>query len=400
MKPFTAVHPGPYVPFILAACTAVSVLSTDLITPSIPDLPASLNTDISTAQMTVSVNLFAYAIAQLVHGPVADAIGRKRLLITAFVLFAAFSVYCALAVSMQGLLWGRFLQGLVSSVPSVVIVLIIRELYDSNRALAVMGLYGATLGVAPAIGPLIGGYLHFWFGWQAGFWFVAIVALIVAALVSRNVPESLTVPARLNLAQALRTYGRLLMNKQFLVPMAGVSMCFSAFYAYVTSASAIFIDLLGMPVQHYGLTNLVIIGAFVVGNLVSARLSRHYGAEQMLRIGAMGMIVAVVGLLVPIVAGTTAILPIVIAMSLYGACLAIILAAGPLVVLNAAVDAPSGPAAALLGSFQLGMAAVAGYLAAEFYNETAIPMALVMTLLVLSGAGLLLRRHPAIVVDV
>ncbi|MEM7616239.1 MAG: MFS transporter, partial [Pseudomonadota bacterium] len=129
------------------------MLSTDLITPSIPDLPEALGTSIGTAQMTVSVNLAAYAIAQLVHGPVADAIGRKRLLISAFLLFAIFSVYCALAITMQGLLWGRFAQGLFSSVPSVVIVLLIRELYDSNRALAVMGLYGATLGVAPAVGP-------------------------------------------------------------------------------------------------------------------------------------------------------------------------------------------------------------------------------------------------------
>ncbi|MEM7615677.1 MAG: multidrug effflux MFS transporter [Pseudomonadota bacterium] len=368
------------------------MLSTDLITPSIPDLPEALGTSIGTAQMTVSVNLAAYAIAQLVHGPVADAIGRKRLLISAFLLFAIFSVYCALAITMQGLLWGRFAQGLFSSVPSVVIVLLIRELYDSNRALAVMGLYGATLGVAPAVGPLVGGYLHVWFGWQAGFWFIAVVALIVIALVWRMVPESLGAPARLNFRGALRAYKDLMLTPTFVAPLMGVSLCFSAFYAYVTSGSVVFIDLLGMPTERYGLTNLVIIGAFVVGNLMSTRLSRRFRADQMLRVGAMGMVLAVLGLLVPIVMGTTAVAPIVGAMSLYAACLAIVLAAGPLVVLNAAGRAPVGPAAALLGSVQLGMAAIAGYLAAEFYNGTALPMAMVMTLMVVAGASMILRR--------
>jgi multidrug resistance protein len=133
--------------------------------------------------MVVSVNLAAYAIAQLVHGPLADAFGRKRLLVTSFSLFAVVSAVCALATQMEVLLAGRFLQGLLSSVPSVVIILLIRELYDEQRALRVMALYGATLGLAPAIGPLLGGYLHVWFGWQAGFLLIASLAVLVLLLV-------------------------------------------------------------------------------------------------------------------------------------------------------------------------------------------------------------------------
>ncbi|PWG74612.1 Bcr/CflA family drug resistance efflux transporter, partial [Enterococcus hirae] len=86
-------------------------------------MPRAFGTSITAAQMTVSINLAAYALAQLVHGPVADAIGRRRLLLGAFRAFAATSVGCALAPDMGWLLSGRFLQGLFSSVPSVVIVL-------------------------------------------------------------------------------------------------------------------------------------------------------------------------------------------------------------------------------------------------------------------------------------
>jgi len=181
------------VPFVFATCTAVSVLSTDLITPSIPDLPGAFDTSINTAQLVVSVNLAAYALAQLVHGPVADSIGRKRLLIIAFLAFAVVSLGCATVTSINGLLAGRFIQGLLSSVPSVVIVLMIRELYAPRQALRVMTLYGAALGLAPAIGPLLGGYLHVWYGWWAGFLFIAGLALFAAGLLWLLVPESLEV---------------------------------------------------------------------------------------------------------------------------------------------------------------------------------------------------------------
>lgn len=385
--------PGPAVPFILAACTAVSVLSTDVITPSIPDLPGTFGTTIAAAQMTVSVNLAAYAVAQLVHGPVADAIGRRRLLIVAFLAFAGFSVFCALARSMDWLLYGRFLQGAVSSVPSVVIILIIRELYDPKRALSVMALYGAVLGLAPALGPLIGGYLHVWYGWQAPFWFIAAVALVVVALLWRLVPESLAEPRPLKLGRAMAAYGRLLATPAYLAPTVGVSLLFSAFYAYVTTAPVVFIDLIGLRTERYGLTNLAIVSAFIVGNLAASRLSRRFDAPALLRGAALVMSGAMLFLLLSTAAGVVAVVPILAAMMVYGACLALVLAAGPLVVLGRAGDAPQGPAAALLGSLQLGFSSAAGMLSARFYDGTPVPMAAVMTGVVL--LGLLLVRGGA-----
>ncbi len=394
MKSANVAAPGLAIPYILAACTAISVLSTDLITPSIPDLPQALGTNMTAAQMTVSINLMAYAIAQLVHGPLADAFGRRFLLIVAFLLFVVISVMCAFANSIEWLLAGRFMQGLVSSVPSVVIVLMIRELYDSHRALAVMALYGATLGVAPAIGPLMGGYLHVWFGWEAGFLLIAALALFVVFCVWRQVPETLPAPRPLDLRKAIASYGRLLSLWAFVAPMLGVSLCFSAFYAYVTSAPVIFIDQLGMPTQQYGLTHVVIIAAFILGNILSGRMSRRMEAASMLRFGAGCVVAAMLLLLLPVLAGVTAVVPMVAAMAFYGLGMANVLAAGPLVVLDAAHVKAPGTAAALLGSFQLGIASLAGYVSALCYDGTALPMALTMAVAVGLGA-LLIWRRPA-----
>ena len=77
-------------------------------------------------------------------------------------------------------------------------------------------------------------------------------------------------------------------------------------------------------------------------------------------------------------------------MVIYAAALAIVLAAVPLVTLNAARNQSQGPAAALLGSMQLGMGAVAGYLSAQFYDDTALPMAMVVAGVLVLGAVLIL----------
>lgn len=378
------------VPFVLAGCTAVSVLSTDLITPSIPDLPQVFGTSINTAQMVVSVNLAAYALAQLVHGPVADAIGRKRLLVLAFLGFAGVSLVCATAPSIEALLVGRFAQGLLSSVPSVVIVLMIRELYAPRQALRVMSLYGAALGLAPAIGPLVGGYLHVWYGWWAGFLFIAALALVAAGALWVLVPESLQVRAPLNARGVMHAYRALLGNRRYLALTLGTSLCFGALYAYVTAAPSVYIDLLGLKTQQYGLTHVVIVIAFILGNLGAAVLSQRFGSGRVLQGGAVVMILAAILLLGPVWAGGPSVVKLLLPMVIYAAGLAVVLAAGPLVTLNAARHQPQGPAAALLGSMQLAMGALAGYLSARFYDDTALPMAMVVAGVLVLGAGLIL----------
>src|SRR5437016_201370 len=110
------------VPALLISCTAISILSTDLYTPSMPHLPALLGTTASMVQLTLSVNFAAYAIAQLAHGPLADKFGARRILIYGLTGVALTSLICALTNSISGLLTGRLLQGLCSSVPGVVVV--------------------------------------------------------------------------------------------------------------------------------------------------------------------------------------------------------------------------------------------------------------------------------------
>lgn len=362
------------VPLILAACTAVSILSTDFMTPSIPDLPGVFGTDIVTAQYTVSINLAAYALAQLFHGPISDAIGRRRLLLIAFSFFIVFSVFCALAVSIEMLLLGRFLQGLASSVPSVVIVLIIRELYPPKRAVSVMAMYGAALGIAPAIGPLVGSYLHDWFGWSSSFWAIAILASIVAILFAIYVPESLKEKHRIDPAASISTYLSLLGRTKYLQVLLPLSLIFGGFYAFVTTAPVVFIKLLGLPNEHYGLTYMLIIVSFVIGNIFAGRVSKLLTPVQISNRAVLIVLVAGIAMFIPSLLGYDSLRLLLISMCLYAVGLGIIMASGPIALLDTVPDLPQGPASALLGSCQLAAASCAGFLSASFYNESSLSL--------------------------
>ncbi len=375
-----------WVPYVLASCTAVSILSTDLFTPSIPDLVTALGTDVATAQYTVSINLAAYAIAQLFHGPVADAFGRRRLLLIAFGFFVCFSIFSALSVSIEMLLLGRFLQGLASSVPSVVIVLIIREIYPPKDAVGVMGLYGAALGIAPAIGPLLGGYLHVWFGWQASFWIIAGLAAFVAVLFHAQVPETLRDRHRLHLGTALRTYGQLLVTREYLASLAPLAMVFGGFYAFVTTGPVVFIKLLGLPTERYGMTYIFIIVSFIIGNVVANRMNRRTSPLQISRIAMLVALIGALSMLIPVLAGLSSLWAILGSMCVYAMGLGIIMASGPIVLLDAVEDLPQGPASALLGSCQLGAAALAGFLSGTFYNDSPLSLAATLSGFALLGA--------------
>ncbi|MEM1266870.1 MAG: MFS transporter [Pseudomonadota bacterium] len=366
------------VPYVLAACTGVSILSTDLIAPSIPDLPAAFDTDIRTAQSVVAVNLLAYAVAQLVHGPVAEAFGRRGLLLVSLALFSGVSLLCAFSPTIQALLVGRFAQGLLSSVPSVVVVLIIRELYAPARAMQVMALYGFTIGAAPALGPLIGGYLQIWIGWQAGFVLTALLAALAATAVASLVPETLTTRRPLEVRGVTEAYRELLLRPAFLRQAVSLGLAFGSYFAWVTTAPVIFRESFGLSPERFGYAALLVVGAYMIGSGLAARLGPRLGPERLFR----GSLIVLTGALL-VLAALTFVLPpnlpaILGLMAVYGFGFAGVMAAGPLVALDAASGLAQGPASALIGACQLGAAALAGFLSGGFYAGGVASMTVTM----------------------
>lgn len=389
--------PHRFVPWILVSCTGLSILSTDLYTPSLPHLPALLDSDPATVQLTMSLNLAAYAGAQLLHGPLADRFGRRRLLICGILAFVLASLGCALAGSIGQLLAGRIAQGLVGSVASVVVILMIRELYSSDRAVKILGLYGVAVGMVPSVAPLIGGYIHVYAGWRSNFLLLAGLACIVALLVLRWLPESgARDPEALRPGRILANYRRLLKRPAYLRYLLPLTFQFGALFAFITAGPFVLIDRLGVPTQHYGLCYGVMVLAYMAGSLATSRVAGRLEPAEILRRTSLVCPAAGLLLLVPVLLGHESVVAIVLSISLFALGLGPLLASGPVCLLEAAGEIPKGPASALCGSLQLTAASLAGLLVGSFHDGTALPLACTLAALSLIGilGYLVLSRVP------
>lgn len=377
-----------FLPVVLVSCTAVSVLSTDLYAPSLPHLPALLGTSPETAQLTMTVNLAAYALAQLAHGPLADRWGRRPLLVAGMLGFLAASLGCALAPGIELLLAGRFLQGIFSSVPSVVVTLIISERYAGGHAVRVMGLHGMMVGAIPAVGPALGAGIFLLAGWRAPFVVLALVAAGVLALVLRHVPETgVAEPGALRPGRALRAFGRLLADRgclRYLIPLACM---FGALFAFVTAGPFVLVTRLGLSTLAYGLC----FGAVILANIAGATTARRLAfAAPPGRLAAAGTGLGALGgvaLLVPALAGIESLATVLGPLGLFAFGLGLLQASGPLLLLDAAGTGVRGPASALMGSVQLAAASAASLAVGTLYDGTALPMAATMAVMTVGGAA-------------
>lgn len=268
---------------VLLAASMLSIASGDLYVPSLPDLPAYFGTSQSLVQMTVSLNVLAFALAQFVHGPLADRYGSRRVLLGAMGLFSLASLACAGARDIDQLLWARVFQGLVAAAEGVVVMAVIRELFDERDRVRALALFGMLWALAPAVAPVIGGYVHVWMGWQANFVGLAVGGVIVTALIWRYMPVvGATDPTALQPRRVYRAYRDLATNRAFVGYSLLSGCCLGVIFAFVTVGPFILVDRLGVPLQRYAWHQGAQVLAFSLGSLLAGRVAGRYSPDRIM----------------------------------------------------------------------------------------------------------------------
>ena len=142
-------------------------------------------------QQTLSVYLLTFAIMTLFHGTLSDSFGRRPIVLANLLVFVLASLGCALAATFEQLLVFRGIQGLSAGAGIVVGRAIIRDSLEGHAAQRLMSLVTMIFGVAPAIAPIIGGWLQAWFGWRSVFVFLVAYGAILLLACKARLPETL-----------------------------------------------------------------------------------------------------------------------------------------------------------------------------------------------------------------
>ena len=234
---------------LLAALSALGPFSIDAYLPSFPEIGMQLGASSLEVQQTLSAYLFSFAAMTLWHGAISDRFGRRRVILCALVLFAIASAGCGLASSIGQLWFWRGMQGVSAGAGIVISRAIVRDLFDGPAAQRLMAQITMMFALAPAIAPVIGGWLHVWLGWRSVFAFLMLSTAFLAYACWKWLPETLPAERRQSLHPAYlgRTYVRVLSSPPFLLACAALSLNFSGFFVYVLSSPVFLMRHLGLP---------------------------------------------------------------------------------------------------------------------------------------------------------
>ncbi|GAA1387773.1 multidrug effflux MFS transporter [Pseudonocardia kongjuensis] len=380
---------------ILGALIALGPLTIDTYLPALPQVGEDLGASGTTVQLTLTGTLAGLALGQLLIGPLSDAYGRRLPLLAGTGLHVLASALVAVAPSIEVLAALRVLQGIGAAAGAVVGLAVVRDLFSGRAAATMLSRLILVMGAAPVLAPTLGGLLLTWTSWRGVFLFLALYGLVMLAVVTAGLPETLP-PERRRSARfgpTVRTYGMLLRDRAFvgLVLVAGLAM--GALFSYVSGAAYVFQEQFGVDQQTFGL--LFGAGAIwlVVGTQLNPVLLRYVEPRRVMTAAVAAGVLAGLALAVLTTTGTGG-LPAVLAgvWALLLTC-GFILPNAPALAL-ARHGRTAGTAAALLGSLQFGIGAATSPVVGLLGNDAAAMGLSMFGAIALSGLALVLVVRP------
>lgn len=381
---------------VLLLASATSIISTDLYSPSLPALPALLGTTPELVKLTMSLNVLVLGFAQLIHGPLSDRLGRRPMLLGGLVLFSLASIGCGLAPDIETLLLMRVLQGAAAAVEAVVVLAVIREVFDEKTQVKALAWFGIVIAVAPALAPIAGAYVFVAAGWRANFYVMAVAGVLTALLVFLKLPESGTPDAQATRpGRVLKAYWQLLTNRVFMSYVSLQSICLAAIFAFITAGPFIYIDQLGLPPTSFGYFQAIIVIAFSAGSFLAERVAHSMAPRRLLVVGLYISLAGVGWLLAEIASGVEGPWPLTGAMSviLFGA--GPVFATSPMLAMKAAGKV-IGSAAAMIGAIEMLAAGLASAAISVMPSDSAWPLLKIFVVLTpLAALAFITSRGPA-----
>jgi len=286
---------------LLAVLGMLGPFSIDTYIPAFSGIATSIGATPVEMQQTLSAYLFGFAFMNLFHGALSDSFGRRPVVLAGLAVFTLASLGCALSQTIGQLVAFRAMQGLSTGAGIVVSRAVIRDMFPPAEAQKVMSQVTIYFGVAPAIAPIVGGFLFVHAGWHAVFWFLVAVGVVLFVANWKLLPETLHLDQRQPFAPRplMRGYRELCSDPRFLLLALASGVPFNGMFLYVLSAPAFLGDLLGLPPTRFFWFFLLTIGGIMGGAWVSGRMAGKVPPKRQIRHGFLIMaVVSVVNIAV------------------------------------------------------------------------------------------------------
>ncbi|HYP83872.1 multidrug effflux MFS transporter [Variovorax sp.] len=278
---------------LLALLGMLGPFSIDTYIPAFSGIAQSIGASPVEMQQTLSAYLFGFAFMNLFHGALSDSFGRRPVILGGLAVFTLASLGCALSQTIGQLVLFRALQGLASGAGIVVSRAVIRDMFPPAEAQRVMSQVTIYFGVAPAVAPIIGGFLFVHLGWHSVFWFLVAVGVLLFAFNWRMLPETLHPSERqpFHPAPLMRGYWTLLSDPRFLLLALASGVPFNGMFLYVLSAPEFLGHHLALAPQQFFWFFILTIGGIMSGAWLSGRKAGKVRPKRQIRDGFLIMLV-------------------------------------------------------------------------------------------------------------
>ena len=270
--------------FTLILLASISALTMNIFLPSLPNIASDLNSSTSILGLSVGIYLASSAVLQLIIGPFSDQFGRRPLILWSLIIFCLSTLATVFVTSTAQFLLLRVFQAISASC-MVLARAIVRDTTESIEKAGSKIAY-VTMGMAlvPMVGPAIGGLLDYQYGWEASFWVLCLLGLVIMIIAFFDVGETLSDHNQSFLEQ-ISTYPSLLRSKRFWGYCLSSAFVSGAFFSYLGGAPFVGNEVFGLEPKDLGFWFGAPAIGYILGNFLSGRFSTKIGLDNMIFLG-------------------------------------------------------------------------------------------------------------------
>lgn len=382
-------------PHIITLVTAAALgpLAMNVFLPSLPGITDYFGTTEATSQLSVSLYLTAVAVLQLVFGPLSDKFGRRPVILIAFCIMIVGTLICIFATTIEWFLAGRIIQASASA-GLVLSRAIARDITQGTDAAVLIAYITMGMSLAPMIGPLIGGYLDEFYGWQASFYLTLGFGIFALSLAYIDLGET-NKEKQNSVKEQIEAYPELLRSRRFWGYAITAMFSSGAFFAFLGGGSLLADRVYGLSPSQYGFYFMFISLGYLLGNMISGRVTKRIGINQMILSGNIIVGLGLIASIIMILSGSTHPFAFFGFVFFVGLGNGMTLPSANAGVVNVRPNL-AGSASGLAGSLQLGggaiLSVIAGYTISAENGAAPLATMMLMTIVCASLATLYVMR--------
>lgn len=373
--------------FILALMSSIAPLSTDMYLPALSQVKQSFETSEFLTQLSLASFFVAFALGQLIYGPLSDVFGRKIPALVGIFLFMLSILFCVIIDNIYVFIILRFFEALGGCAGVVIARAIVNDLFELKEAASIFALMMVFSALAPMLSPSFGGFLIEYFSWHSIFATLFGLGILLFLLIFFALKESVPHLKRQKFShkETLKSYRFVLKDKPFILYVSCASLVLAAMFAYITGSSFVFINFFGLSERDFGLLFGLNALGFVIFANINAKMVRKIDSEKILFYALIIMLISTLILFVNSLIKPNLWLfelSIFTSIALLG-----FIAPNTTTLAMARFKDHSGTASAVLGTSQFALAGVISFIVSAVGANTPVILALIMLICVVLANG-------------